>query len=269
MAGARRGPNWLLVYAVAYMVFLYAPVVLLPLFAFNDATIVAFPLSGFTTKWFTVLWETEALHGAVRNSLIVAVSSALIATMLGASAARAMARYRFPAKKGIVGFIMLPLVLPEIIVAVALLVMLMQLGLSLSLWTVVAGHVLICTPFAIAILSSAFQGLDQSLEEASLDLGESRWGTFRRATCAWRSRRWPPSTRRGGCGSRSSSTVSALYSMTSSASSLRISKFGMLRTMNFAVSIDTAVRSARRAAPPPPRARRSDLTSFIAFAPAT
>ena len=64
MAGARRGPNWLLVYAVAYMVFLYAPVVLLPLFAFNDATIVAFPLSGFTTKWFTVLWETEALHGA-------------------------------------------------------------------------------------------------------------------------------------------------------------------------------------------------------------
>ncbi len=182
MAGARRGPNWLLVYAVAYMVFLYAPVVLLPLFAFNDATIVAFPLSGFTTKWFTVLWETEALHGAVRNSLIVAVSSALIATMLGASAARAMARYRFPAKKPIVGFIMLPLVLPEIIVAVALLVMLMQLGLSLSLWTVVAGHVLICTPFAIAILSSAFQGLDQSLEEASLDLGESRWGTFRRVT---------------------------------------------------------------------------------------
>ncbi len=75
---------------------------------------------------------------------------------------------------------MLPLVLPEIIVAVALLVLLMQMGLSLSLWTVIGGHVLICTPFAIAILSSAFQGLDQSLEEASFDLGESRWGTFRR-----------------------------------------------------------------------------------------
>ena len=77
---------------------------------------------------------------------------------------------------------MLPLVLPEIIVAVSLIVMLMQLGMSLSLWTVVAGHVLICTPFSIAILSSAFAGLDQSLEEASLDLGESRWGTFRRVT---------------------------------------------------------------------------------------
>ena len=174
--------NWLLVYAVAYMVFLYAPDILLPLFAFNDATIIAFPLSGYTTKWFDLLWETDALHGAVRNSLVVAVSTAVISTLLGACAARAMARYRFPMKKGIVGFIMLPLVLPEIIVAVALLVMLMQLGMSLSLWTVVAGHVLICTPFAIAILSSAFQGLDQSLEEASFDLGETKWGTFTRVT---------------------------------------------------------------------------------------
>ncbi len=172
--------KWLPVYAIAYMVFLYAPVVLLPMFAFNDATIISFPLSGFTTKWFDVLWQTEALHGAVRNSMIVGFSTAIISTILGASAARAAARYRFPAKRGIMGFIMLPLVLPEIIVAVSLLVLLMQLGMSLSLWTVVCGHVLICTPFSIAILSSAFQGLDQSLEEASFDLGESRWGMFRR-----------------------------------------------------------------------------------------
>jgi spermidine/putrescine transport system permease protein len=174
--------NWLTIYAVAYMIFLYAPVVLLPMFAFNDATIIAFPLGDFTTKWFSLLWNTEVLHSAVRNSLFVAISTSLISTLLGACAARAMARYRFPAKRGIVGFIMLPLVLPEIIVAVALLVMLRQLGLPLSLWTVVAGHVLICTPFAIAILSSAFQGLDQSLEEASFDLGETRWGTFSRVT---------------------------------------------------------------------------------------
>ncbi|GHF53535.1 ABC transporter permease [Seohaeicola zhoushanensis] len=170
----------LLAYAIAYMVFLYAPVFLLPLFAFNDATIIAFPLSGFTTEWFRVLWQTEALHEAVENSLIVGLSTAFLATLLGACAARAIARYRFPAKRGIVGFIMLPLVLPEIIVAVALLVLLVQLGLKLSLWTVIFGHVLVCTPFSIAILNSAFQGLDRSLEEASLDLGETRWGTFRR-----------------------------------------------------------------------------------------
>lgn len=174
--------KWLMVYAVAYMIFLYAPVILLPLFAFNDATIISFPLSGATTKWFDVLWQTEALHGAVRNTLLVGVSTALTSTILGACAARAAARYKFPAKRSIMGFIMLPLVLPEIIVAVALLVLLMQLGMPLSLFTVIFGHVLICTPFAIAILSSAFQGLDHSLEEASLDLGESRWGTFHRVT---------------------------------------------------------------------------------------
>jgi len=170
--------NWLTAYAVLYIFFLYAPVVLLPMFAFNDATIIAFPLSGATTKWFEVLWETEALHDSVRNSLIVGLSTAVISTVLGASAARAMARYRFPAKRGIVGFIMLPLVLPEIIVAVALLVLMLRLGLSLSIWTVIGGHVLICVPFSIAILSSAFQALDKSLEEASYDLGETRWGTF-------------------------------------------------------------------------------------------
>ena len=174
------GLRWLTVYAVLYMIFLYAPVVLLPLFAFNDATVIAFPLAGFTTDWFTVLWETEALHGAVRNSLFVSFTTAVLSTILGACAARAIARYRFPVKGGIVGFIMLPLVLPEIIVAVSLLVMLMQLGMSLSLWTVVGGHVLICVPFSIAILNSAYSGLDRSLEEASYDLGESRWGTFRR-----------------------------------------------------------------------------------------
>ena len=176
----RRKGRTLGIYAVIYMIFLYAPVILLPLFAFNKSTIIAFPLTGFTTEWFTLLWETDALHSAVENSLIVGITTSVIATLLGACAARAMARYHFPLKRGIVGFIMLPLVLPEIIVAVALLVLLLQLGMTLSLWTVIGGHVLICVPFSIAILSSAFQGLDKSLEEASFDLGETRWGTFRR-----------------------------------------------------------------------------------------
>lgn len=182
MMGLRKylSTNWLVAYAVIYMAFLYAPVVLLPMFAFNDATIISFPLKGFTAKWFDVLWTTEALHGAVRNSFVVAIATAVLSTILGACAARATARYRFVGKRPIMGFIMLPLVLPEIIVAVALLVLLVQLGMPLSLWTVIGGHVLICTPFAIAILSSAFQGLDTSLEEASFDLGETRWGTFRR-----------------------------------------------------------------------------------------
>lgn len=171
------------IYAIAYLIFLYAPIVLLPIFAFNDATIIAFPLAGFTTDWFKELMTTKALHNAVQNSLFIAAMTAIFSTILGVCAARAGAMYRFPLKRGILGLVMLPLVLPEIIVAVSLLVVMVQiLGLGLSNWTVIAAHVLICTPFSIAILNGAFQNLDQSMEEAAMDLGESRWSAFRLVT---------------------------------------------------------------------------------------
>ncbi len=170
------------IYAIAYLLFLYAPIILLPLFAFNDATIIAFPLKGFTTQWFGQLVDNSALATAVRNSLFIAVVAAVLSTTLGIFAARAGSRYNFPGKAGILGLIMLPLVLPEIIVAVSLLVVLLAVGIDLASWTVILGHVLICTPFSIAILNSAFLSLDRSLEEASIDLGETRWSTFRLIT---------------------------------------------------------------------------------------
>ncbi|MBC6438699.1 MAG: ABC transporter permease [Rhodobacteraceae bacterium] len=170
------------IYAVIYLIFLYAPILLLPLFAFNDGTIIAFPLQGFTTRWFGELVRTAALIEAAVNSVFIAIVTAILATCLGLFAARAGTRYQFPAKSGILGFIMLPLILPEIIVAVALLVAMLQAGISPSVWTVVAGHVLICTPFAIAILNGGFAHLDTSLEEAAIDLGATRWVAFRLIT---------------------------------------------------------------------------------------
>jgi spermidine/putrescine transport system permease protein len=171
--------GWFRVYALGYLLFLYAPIILLPIFAFNDAAVVAFPLSGMTTKWFQQLVNEPSLHTALKNSLTIAVCSSVLATVLGIFAARATTRYRFPFKAGIMGLVMLPLVLPEIILAVALLVVLLGVGVPLSIFTVILGHVLICTPFAIAILSAAFQALDQSLEEAAYDLGEGPVSTFR------------------------------------------------------------------------------------------
>jgi len=170
------------VYALLYLLFLYAPILLLPMFAFNDGTVIAFPLQGFTTQWFNALLNTPALHEATVNSLTIAVSVAVLATSLGLFAARAATRYRFPGKPGIMGFIMLPLVLPEVIVAISLLLVLVQLGLSTGTWSIIAGHTLICTPFAIAILQGSFSNMDRSLEEAAIDLGETRWSTFRLIT---------------------------------------------------------------------------------------
>jgi len=168
------------IYAIAYLVFLYAPIMLLPIFAFNDQTIIAFPLGGFTTQWFSELWTTTALHTALKNSLLIAVTTAVLSTCLGICAARAGSLSNFPFKRGVLGFVMLPLVLPEIIVAVSMLVVVVQvLGLPLSNWTIIAAHTLLCTPFSIAILNGAFQNLDPAFEEAALDLGESRWSAFR------------------------------------------------------------------------------------------
>lgn len=171
--------GWFRTYAYAFLVFLYAPILLLPIFAFNDGAIVAFPLQGFTTKWFAELGSATTLHTALKNSLIIAVSASVLSTCLGVFAARATTRYTFPYQGPLVGMIMLPLVLPEIILAIALMVVLLGIGIPLSIFTVILGHVLICTPFAIAILTAAFRSLDKSLEEAAYDLGETPVSTFR------------------------------------------------------------------------------------------
>ena len=169
-------------YALLYLLFLYAPIILLPVFAFNSGTIIAFPLKGFTTDWFAQMWANETLRRALVNSLTIAVSSAVLATCLGIFAARASTRFVFPGKGPIMGFIMLPMVLPEIIVSMSLLVVLLGAGVQLSILTVIVGHTLICMPYAIAVLSTAFATLDKSLEEAAFDLGETRWGAFRLIT---------------------------------------------------------------------------------------
>ena len=166
-------------YTLFYLLFLYGPILLLPIFAFNDSRVVAFPLQGFTAGWFAEMASDQNLRNAAKNSLMIALSVATISTVLGIFAARASVRYRFPGKAPLMGMIMLPLVLPEMIVAMALLVVLLSAGIPLSLFTVILGQVLICTPFAVAILTSAFQSLDRSLEEAAMDLGETAWSTFR------------------------------------------------------------------------------------------
>jgi spermidine/putrescine transport system permease protein len=168
------------IYAVAYLIFLYAPIILLPLFAFNDNKIIAFPLSGFTTEWFREMWNDDALWRAFTNSMIISTSVAILSTLLGLFAARATTRFEFPAKAPIMGLVMLPLVLPEMILAMSLIVVLLAIGVELSIFTIIMGHVLVCTPFAVAILTSAFQSLDRSLEEAAYDLGEGVFSTFMR-----------------------------------------------------------------------------------------
>jgi spermidine/putrescine transport system permease protein len=183
MTRARRfRSKWLPVYVFFYLAFLYLPVLLLPLFSFNESASPRFPLTGFTLKWYEGLPAAPALLDSAWNSLIVGLAAAVLSTLLGICAARAVTRYRFRGKSTMSGLIMAPLFLPEIIIAVSLLLVILQLGVQLSLVTVILGHVVICIPYSITVLVSGFEGFDRSLEEASADLGETAFGTFRRIT---------------------------------------------------------------------------------------
>jgi spermidine/putrescine transport system permease protein len=172
----------LLLYALFYLALLYGPVLFLPLFSFNDSVFIAFPLQGFTTRWYGQMLADGAMLHALGNSFKVGAITATLSTVLGLLAAKAMTRYRVPGSDALLGFTSLPLFIPDIVLGISLLILLNLVAIPLSLLTVIAGHSLICIPFAITVLMSRLDGFDKSLEEASLDLGETGWMTFWRVT---------------------------------------------------------------------------------------
>jgi len=169
-------------FAFLYLIFLYGPVLFLPIFSFNDSIFVAFPLKGFTTKWYEQAFADEDMINALIASLQVAGIVAVVSTILGLFGAKAITRYRMPGQSAVMAMIMLPLFIPEIILGISLLILLNAMGIDLGLPVVTIGHIMLCTPFAMAVLSSRLEGFDRSLEEASLDLGETPWMTFWRVT---------------------------------------------------------------------------------------
>ncbi len=175
-------PTGLALYAILYLVFLYVPVLFLPLFSFNSGTIVAFPIKGWTLDWYRQLGAEDTLIQALLNSLLVGAVAAILATALGLFAARAYVRYRFWGKQASEGLVMLPLVIPGIIVASSMLVLFISIGIKPSLTAIILGHTFLALPFAVSIMKSAFDDFDASLEEAAFDLGSGVVETFRRVT---------------------------------------------------------------------------------------
>lgn len=170
-------------FALAYLAFLYVPVLLLPLFSFNDNIYITFPLKGFTLKWYQSMAANQPLIDSLVASVQVGFGVSVISTVIGMLAAMGLTRYQFPGKGLVTSTIMLPLVIPYIILGVSLLVLARQaLGINLSLWTIGLSHILVCVPLAMLVLMARLEGFDKSLEEASFDLGEGAWRTFWRIT---------------------------------------------------------------------------------------
>lgn len=182
MTRARHGSgHGVAAFAGFYLLFLYAPVLLVPLFSFNDSVFVAFPLSGFTGKWYAAMAADEEMRIALFNSLKVGIAASLASTLLGLTIAHVLTR-GIPGRRLIIGFSNLPLFIPDIVLGISLLILMTRLAIPLSLATVILGHLALCLPFAAGVLASRFEGFDLSLEEASRDLGENAWMTFFRVT---------------------------------------------------------------------------------------
>ena len=133
----------LTVFAIAYLLFLYVPVLFLPIFSFNDSIFVAFPLQGFTTKWYEQMFADQEMRKALIASLQVGGVVSIVATMLGLLGAKAVTRYRMPGQGAVTGLIMLPLFIPEIILGISLLILVNFINISLSLFTIAIGHVML------------------------------------------------------------------------------------------------------------------------------
>ena len=181
-AGGRRRIGPLHVYMGFYLVFLYIPSLMLPVFSFNDSIQMVLPLKEFTLKWYQGIPNTPGLMEALGNSLKVAISVSIVTTTLATLGAKALTRYRLPGQGAALGFIMLPMVMPGIILAVGILVLLLAVGIPLSLWTIGIAHVVATLPFSTLVIRARMEGLAKNLEESAQDLGENGWMTFWRVT---------------------------------------------------------------------------------------
>jgi spermidine/putrescine transport system permease protein len=182
VALSRNGALVLRAFFALVVVFLYAPIVILLIFSFNDSAVPAFPLGGFTLHWYHQFLTNSDLKGALETSAIIAALSSAGAVVLGVLASIALTRRRFRVRAAVSALLLSPLVIPYVVFGISLLLLFHQLGVPRSILTVVIGHVVISLPYTILVLVPRLDQVDVSLEEAAFDLGASRLRTFRSIT---------------------------------------------------------------------------------------
>jgi spermidine/putrescine transport system permease protein len=169
---------WQAWFSVLIFGFMYLPIGVLTLYSFNDAANSA-EWKGFTLKWYTAFFQDERILAALRDSLVVAFTAVAIAAVLGTLLAVGLARYRhFPGRQLAQNAAYLPLIIPDIAIAVATLVFLAAISVPLSLTTIVAAHVVFCLSYVTLAVSTRLGNIDPHLEEAALDLGATPFQAF-------------------------------------------------------------------------------------------
>lgn len=175
----RKGLSWFnLVSLTLGFAFLYLPILLLVLYSFNDSRLVAV-WGGFSTRWYAEIWQNEALLDAAWVTLRVAFVSATAATILGMLAAITLVRMgRFRGRLLFSGMVYAPLVMPEVILGLSLLLLFVTVEFDRGFWTVTLAHTTFTMCFVAVVVQSRLIGFDRSLEEAAMDLGAPPLRTF-------------------------------------------------------------------------------------------
>jgi spermidine/putrescine transport system permease protein len=182
LAASRSGKGALWIAFWLLVVFLYAPLIVLIIFSFNDRELVSFPWEGFTTRWYHQFIGNKEILAAIRTSAWIAAVSSVITTALSIPASIAMQRRRFFAKGLVSGFLLAPLVVPLVVLGTAMLILFNYMGVPFGPITLIISHVIISLPFAILTVIPRLERIPVALEEAGRDLGASGVTTFRTIT---------------------------------------------------------------------------------------
>ncbi len=176
--------GWSLIklYTILVYVFMFAPIVVVIVLSFNPQQFGCFPMEGFSFKWYVKLAQNETILRAFKNSLILGSLTAVITTAVGVMAALAFVRYDFPGKNSLNTLLLAPIMIPEVVLGVALLLFIRWLQQPKSFALLLMGHVVLTLPYVLLIVQARLVGIKRVYEEAAMSLGANPFQTFREVT---------------------------------------------------------------------------------------
>ena len=184
------------IYGIIFFSFIYLPLLTVIFLSFNSNPINMMVWDGFTFDWYKSIFgystkldedaiyleSTDQLLSSLKNSLIVSTTTTTISTFIGTMTALALARFRFKLKSFYRALIFLPMLIPDIVLGIALLIFFVTIGIKLSLLSIIIGHCTFLSSYVFIVVSARLAGMNETLEEASFDLGANRFTTFRKIT---------------------------------------------------------------------------------------
>ena len=174
-------PRWLIALVAVVYLFLHLPILVLVAFSFN-ASKFSVEWTGFSLEWYRRLLERDDILHGLRASLIVGVAATVISTLLGTFIALALARHKFKGRRVLEALLYVPIVTPEIVTGISLLILYVLIGFPLGIATITIAHVAFCISFVVVVVLARIEGMDESLEEASMMLGADEITTFWKVT---------------------------------------------------------------------------------------